>query len=93
MTGLLFIITAVYYVLCLLMMCQSCPLANESAVQLQNRQQEQLEQLQLEQERYACLLRSNESLLEDFQQSVRERHGIFDPKFRMCIYLACGCME
>lgn len=55
-------------------MCQSFPALDKS---LEKKQQQE----QLKQEQYACLLRSNESLLNDFQQSVREKHGITDPEY------------
>lgn len=66
-------------------MCQSSPvdLLDESAQWTDQHAQQQ--QDQLEQEQYACLLRSNKSLVNDFQQSIREKHGINDPGYGMCM--------
>lgn len=83
MFGLLFIITTVL----LPLMCQSSPvdLLDESAQWTDQHAQQQ--QDQLEQEQYTCLLRSNKSLVNDFQQSVREKHGINDPGYGMCMHI------
>lgn len=82
--GLLFIITLATHVLCLPLMCQSFPVlpqVDESAELDDNQHRPQQDQLEQEQLQYACLLRSNESLVDDFQQSVREKHGISDPSY------------
>jgi hypothetical protein len=81
---LLLIIAAAAHVLCLgPLMCKSSPVVLAMDDSEQNQQQQQLDQL--DQEQYACLLRSNESLVEKFQQSVRERHGISDPSYGIII--------
>lgn len=80
MFSLLFI-TAAVHVLCLPLMCQSIPLLAMDDSEQSQLEQQQLDQL--EQEQYACLLRSNRSLVEKFQQSVREKHGISDPSYGM----------
>ena len=59
---------------------------DDSAAEQSQLEQKQLDQL--EQEQYACLLGSNRSLVEKFQQSVREKHGISDPSYgMMCILI------
>ena len=88
MFSLLFI-TAVVHVLCWPLMCESFPVLatmDDSAAEQSQLEQKQLDQL--EQEQYACLLGSNRSLVEKFQQSVREKHGISDPSYgMMCILI------
>ena len=88
MFGLLLIATTVHVLLPL--MCQSSPVyvLDEPAEWTDQQLQDQLEQ-----EQYACLLRNNTSLVNDFQQSVRERHGINDPSYGMCMHkLYNDCM-
>ena len=90
MFSLLFI-TAAVHVLCLPLVCQSFPVLatmDDSAAEQSQLEQKQLDQL--EQERYACLLRGNRSLVEKFQQSVREKHGISDPSYGMILCILIG---
>ena len=85
----LLFITAAVHVLCLPLKCQSFPVL----ATMDDSEQSQLEQKQLdqlEQEQYACLLRSNRSLVEKFQQSVREKHGISDPTYGMILCILIG---